>query len=121
MITYSEETTLVTTTCIKCGCVYGLPKTLYDSHVRLGGFHSCPNGHCQGRVEGEEKKARKCAESKLAIEKTNHDQTKSALKESEEKRSRIEKRIRNGVCPCCNRQFKNVHRHMKSKHPDFAQ
>lgn len=28
-------------------------------------------------------------------------------------------RIRNGVCPCCNRSFKDVHRHMKSQHPEF--
>lgn len=30
------------------------------------------------------------------------------------------KRIGNGVCPCCQRHFTNVERHMKSQHPDFA-
>ena len=31
---------------------------------------------------------------------------------------RIEKRIHAGVCPCCNRSFPNLQRHMAAKHPD---
>lgn len=25
-----------------------------------------------------------------------------------------------GVCPCCNRSFTNVRRHMTSQHPDYT-
>ncbi len=32
--------------------------------------------------------------------------------------SRMRKRIQNGVCPCCNRTFQNLARHMASEHPD---
>ncbi len=35
-------------------------------------------------------------------------------------KTRIKNRIANGVCPCCRRSFKNLHRHMQSQHPDYA-
>lgn len=33
--------------------------------------------------------------------------------------TRIKNRIGNGVCPCCNRTFANLARHMKGQHPDY--
>ena len=29
------------------------------------------------------------------------------------------KRVRNGVCPCCNRSFVNLQRHMAGQHPKY--
>lgn len=31
----------------------------------------------------------------------------------------MKNRVANGVCPCCNRHFENLERHMKGQHPDF--
>lgn len=31
----------------------------------------------------------------------------------------IKKRVGNGVCPCCNRTFENLSRHMSCKHPEY--
>jgi dsDNA-binding SOS-regulon protein len=28
-------------------------------------------------------------------------------------------RVHNGVCPCCNRTFQNLLRHMETKHPEY--
>ena len=28
-------------------------------------------------------------------------------------------RVRNGTCPCCQRHFKNLRRHMDNKHPQY--
>jgi len=36
-------------------------------------------------------------------------------------KTRIKNRIANGVCPCCQRSFKNLHSHMQNKHPDYAE
>ena len=119
-VTYKEEVTLVSEECITCGVIFGVPETLIESLKRNGGFFHCPNGHAQGWNEGTEQKARKKAERALHQERQQHDQTRAALDESEKKRKRIEERIANGVCPCCNRSFKNVRRHMKSKHPEFV-
>lgn len=33
--------------------------------------------------------------------------------------TRIKNRVGNGVCPCCNRSFGNLHRHMQTKHPGW--
>ncbi len=43
-----------------------------------------------------------------------------ALKSEITKRRKIEKRVANGVCSCCNRQFSDLHAHMKTKHKDYA-
>jgi DNA-binding XRE family transcriptional regulator len=33
---------------------------------------------------------------------------------------KIRDRVKNGVCPCCNRTFENLARHMSTQHPDFG-
>lgn len=35
-------------------------------------------------------------------------------------KTRLKNRIANGVCPCCNRTFKNLMQHMHNQHPEFA-
>lgn len=34
--------------------------------------------------------------------------------------TKIKNKISKGICPCCNRSFTNLRRHMNSKHPDYA-
>jgi DNA repair exonuclease SbcCD ATPase subunit len=34
--------------------------------------------------------------------------------------TKLRNRVGKGVCPCCNRSFENLKRHMVSKHPDYA-
>lgn len=34
--------------------------------------------------------------------------------------TKIKNRVSKGVCPCCNRTFENLQRHMASKHADYA-
>ncbi len=36
------------------------------------------------------------------------------------KRRRIEARVSKGVCPCCNRTFENVQKHMETKHRGYG-
>lgn len=33
--------------------------------------------------------------------------------------TKLKRRVSNGVCPCCNRSFADLHRHMTEKHPDY--
>ena len=35
-------------------------------------------------------------------------------------KTRLKNRVGKGVCPCCNRSFANLKRHMASQHPEFA-
>jgi hypothetical protein len=34
--------------------------------------------------------------------------------------TKVKRRVGKGTCPCCKRHFVNVERHMKVKHPSFA-
>ena len=81
-----------------------------------------------------ERLARQRAEQKIAEkedwarrwEATANDQREKA--EHERRRAngykghatRITKRAKAGVCPCCNRSFENLRRHMATKHPQFT-
>lgn len=68
-------------------------------------------------------------------ERTAHDRTKASRTEARRERrdmersrnaykgqvTKVKNRVSKGVCPCCNRYFKNLHRHMENKHPDYAE
>lgn len=121
-ITYTAQETFITLTCGKCGIVFGLPKNFDDNNRQNGGNWYCPNGHSRVYKESDVKKL----ERQLVREQSRHDQTKANLRNSKlslvaEKghRTRLKNRIKNGVCPCCNRTFQNLQRHMKTKHPEY--
>lgn len=84
--------------------------------------------HCpwcgQGRVfrvgESEEQKQIRRLESDLTREKIAKLEAEQRAENIGRQYSRIRERVKNGVCPCCNRTFENLARHMKTKHPDFG-
>lgn len=49
-------------------------------------------------------------------EQLERDQRQAA----ENERDRLKLRSKNGCCPCCKRNFQNLQRHMRTKHPEFA-
>lgn len=49
------------------------------------------------------------------------DHVKRSLTAHKGHTTRIKNRIAAGVCPCCNRTFKNLARHMGNKHPDYKE
>lgn len=123
--TYTAEGAFITTSCCVCGIQFGLPKDYESERRRDGkGFH-CPNKHslCFDPQGSEEKKL----ECQLAGERARHDQTKANLVDTKRSliaekghRTRLKKRVANGVCPCCNRSFQNLSRHMTTKHPGYS-
>lgn len=44
-----------------------------------------------------------------------------SLETERRSKKRLETRISKGVCPCCNRVVSQLARHMKTKHPEYAQ
>ena len=68
------------------------------------------------RAEQRAKYANQRAEAERDLrlaEERSHSATKGHL-------TRAKKRHRAGLCPCCNRQFQDLVRHMASKHPEEA-
>ncbi len=125
-------TSFVTHTCAMHGCgVSFAVEDGFDSRRREDhqSFY-CPNGHSmsyQGKTElqkAEERAERlqrqveareadiRTEQRRLANERKAHAATKGQL-------TKTKKRVANGVCPCCNRHFVNVERHMAHQHPDL--
>lgn len=126
---YNELTTDV---CAWCGVLFAAPKHLIAARRKDGETFYCPNGHSLrfNRGEPEAERLRRQLEeerdwsARLAAER---DQTKAALRAQRARatrfkndRDRERKRMEAGVCPCCNRTFRQLARHMRSQHPEFA-
>jgi len=88
----------------------------------------CPNGHGQHYVEGEADRLRKENQqlksnlerqaNSAAFFKDEVDRISRRLSAAKGQNTKFRKRVQGGVCPCCNRSFMNLRRHMETKHPD---
>ena len=133
------ELDLVTEECCNCGIVFAMPRD-FEQRMRAapGTWFYCPAGHgqaYQGKSEAdklraqlaEERRQRERAEQRVA---EWADDAREARERAEHERRRangfkgvaakMTKRFKAGVCPCCNRHFVELQRHMSTKHPDFA-
>lgn len=116
---------LITEECCVCGVMFALPETLRDKLLQTKKDFYCPNGHDQrytGKTEAEKQRERADrlertlanAEEDLRCERASHRTTKGNV-------TKLKKRVANGVCPCCQRSFANLGRHMAGQHPDYAE
>lgn len=112
---------LETITCGKCGIEFAVPDHL-DDHATFW----CPNGHARGFVgETEAQRLAKELETQKRATEFQREQRLLAERSLVAQKAQTTKarnqlaRTANGICPCCNRTFQNVMRHMATKHPDF--
>lgn len=111
-------------TCITCGVVYTIPKTLIDHQRKTGGFHTCCNGHSQGWSAGESEDAKIRRERDRLFQQVaqKNDEIAAEKRRTEEAQKtvvKLQKKAKAGVCPCCHRSVRQMTLHMKTKHPDF--
>ncbi len=118
------------TQCKTCGVWHCIPKVMYDGLQETGGYYHCPNGHQWGWRRGrKETDALKLERDRLAQDIAyQQDRTKEAREQRDAARrsasaykgaaTRMKNRAKAGVCPCCNRTFQNLAKHMASQHPD---
>ena len=113
-----------------CGMSHAVPSELRAEQLRKFNAKQhplsiyCPLGHGHHpAAESDVVRLERC----LASEVARHDQTRAELRETENRRraekaakSRLKNRIAVGVCPCCHRTFRQLARHMATKHPDYA-
>lgn len=123
------ETTFVTATCPECFVTYAIPKKVHawalESNRRS---LCCPFGHgwhYSGRSlasqlqRAEERAARERA---LADQvRADRDALQRSLSATRGVVTRTKRRVANGVCPCCNRTFVQLGRHMAAQHPDYVE
>ncbi|WP_110727427.1 hypothetical protein [Mycolicibacterium porcinum] len=126
-------TAFATHTCATegCGVAFAVEDGFDDRRRADHRNFYCPNGHSlsykgktelqkaqeraerlQRQVEAREADIR-FEQRRLANERRAHAATKGQL-------TKTKKRVANGVCPCCNRHFVNVERHMTNQHPEYV-
>lgn len=126
----AATTKLETVNC-SCGGTYAISQSTYNKCRESGGNWHCP--YCRGSIsfgestvdELKKKIDRVCKQrdhafdsKRLALAEAEHfrrsrDGMKGAL-------AKVKKRVGKGVCPCCNRHFANLQRHMETKHPEAS-
>ena len=120
--TITDTQTFVVEHCCSCGVAFAMPFSLQQQRLVDGNDFFCPNGHSQYYTETEAKKLKrklKEIESQLATKEFELTVTLEAQRSAERRNKRLQKRIANGVCPCCHRQFIQMTRHMRTQHPDY--
>lgn len=123
--------------CAACGFIYACTKAFFDRRRADGASWSIPCGHTALYRESEADKEKKRADQLAAElahaknyselqgnwlrnEREGHKATERKLSAAKGQQTKLKKRIAHGVCPCCNRSFAEVARHMKRQHPEFV-
>lgn len=117
--------------CCRCKEPMWMAQGTRDTYLRNHQTFYCPHGHPQHFVEGKseaeklreqldaERRARQRAEQRIA---ERADEARAAWRTASAYKgqaTRLRNRAKAGVCPCCNRSFENLRRHMANKHPAF--
>ena len=127
--TIAYSATLTITSCW-CGINVAIPSDLYRQARENGKTVYCPIGHTFMWSETELDRARAKAEKaeedrkwyaqRLQAERELREDTERRLRAQRGETTKAKKRAAAAVCPCCNRSFVQLRRHMASKHPDYA-
>lgn len=123
--------------CPMCFVYYSAPNALFEARRADGKNFYCPNGHILSYKDNEQDRIRqerdrlkqesaRLEEARLlairqrdsARDKTH--QTERRLAAQRGVTTRLKNRVANGVCPCCNRTFVDLARHMSTKHKGFV-
>lgn len=138
MTTITVETDLDTISCGACGGVYAIQTHFRQRCQQEGKTWTCPYCKTGWGYAGIGTNAE--LQKKLATANAEKDRLQHEVRWQEQKKidaqreadhfrrsrdamkgvvSKIKKRVGNGVCPCCNRSFKDLARHMAGQHPEF--
>lgn len=110
--------------CGECGVMLIMPSQYETERRRDHKSFYCLNGHNRVfRAKSREEMLRdELAEKErqLAAERARASTNYAAREKAEREVRKLKKRASGGACPCCNRSFVALGRHMKTKHPDFV-
>ena len=114
-------------TCFSCGCEFAMTMDFYKNRQRMKDTFYCPAGHSQHYTGKSDIQLRREAEAReraaldqLQAAEAETKRVKRELKQTQAEQNRQAQRSRGGVCPCCDRSFVQLARHMKTKHPEHG-
>lgn len=123
--------------CIVCFVKFGVPTGFTRARQADKKSFYCPNGHSMSYTQSEadrlkaalqkQEQATQAAKDEAARERRWREQKQETLEHTQRRlaaqrgvTTRLKNRVANGVCPCCNRTFVNLQRHMATKHAGFV-
>jgi hypothetical protein len=125
---FAGQTTLEVEICT-CGVLFAAPLHMLEARRFDGECFYCPNGHSlsfdgtKTRIERQLWETRESLQGTrdlLRHEERSHAATRGQVTRVKNEKAKIEARVAHGVCPCCGRAFKQLQRHMTTKHPDYV-
>lgn len=125
-----------TIVCCDCGIQFVVPENWHRKRLEDKRTFWCPNGHQQAYVKSKvDKLAEELSRARQQLAQKDDEIQKErdrvyqvtetlAFRERQLATTKgvvtkLKKRAVHGVCPCCNRTFENLSRHMATKHPQF--
>lgn len=126
-VSFTESVTLNALECAVCGVFFAITDRFEHSRRKTGDDFYCPNGHTNVYRDSLTEKLKKAQAEldqktrELTEAKCQTLRERTAREEKERELKRQTRRVSNGVCPCCNRSFTNLRRHMATKHPETAE
>lgn len=120
---------LVEETCCNCGIAFAMPQGMQMRLKERGGSFYCPNGHGQHYTKTDNQKLQERLAEQIRVATREAQRAaraeelvavaEKAVTNLTRKNKALKTRAKNGVCPCCNRTFAQLARHMKAKHPSY--
>ena len=115
--------------CVNCFVVFGVPFGFIAKRRQDKQSFYCPNGHSMSYRESaldRERRERQRLEQQIA-QRDDEIRRQREMREAAERTAsarkgqitKLKNRAAAGVCPCCNRTFQNLARHMNSQHPKY--
>ena len=124
-MSFTTATTYDVLNCFKCGFRFGIPEETVTRWRKNHRWFRCPScfaeQHFSGESEAERlKREKRYLEITLSGARDRADMHAKSASSYKGHVTRLKNRISKGVCPCCNRTFADLAKHMNSKHPHYA-
>ncbi len=114
----------VVESCVSCGCLFGLEESMRNRLLITHDDFHCPNGHKQHFIaETEAQRLRKALDRSQSQTLAWQDQCEASDRQRAAYKghlTRLKKRAKLGLCPCCDKRFKDLEGHMEDEHPAFG-
>jgi hypothetical protein len=126
-----RTTHLVVETCFSCGVTFGLAAEHYAELLKSRDWFYCPNGHKQryiGKTEAAKlREELERTKRQLGYAETGRRAARDQAETAERRRraekghrTRLQRKIAAGECPCCSARFPDLAGHMAEAHPDYT-
>lgn len=124
MTTQTYTGTLTIVECPNCYMDFGVTPEFQAARRNDHKSFYCPAGHSMSygqKSEAEKLRDRlRSAEAQLTHTQDQLQMTEYQRRAQKGHNTRLKNRIAAGVCPCCNRSFQDLRRHMAGQHPDYT-